>query len=130
MKTLVTGASGFVGSAVCRALCQEQHDVLAMVRSNSNTANLDDLPVSAVTADIRDAESVRKAVRGCDVVFHVAADYRLWVPDPDSMYAINVEGTRNVAQACIDAGIDRMVYTSSVATIRPFSDGKVADERQ
>ena len=128
MTSLVTGANGFVGSALCRALCARQQEVRAFVRQGSDTTNLADLPVTLVHGDLRDRESLHRAMDGCRFVYHVAADYRLWVPDPASMYAINVEGSRNVVLAATAVGVERVVYTSSVAVIKPDADGGVSDE--
>lgn len=128
MTVLVTGANGFVGAALCRALCEQGESVRAFVRQGADTSNLSDLPVEMAIGDLRDAVSLRRAVDSCQYVYHVAADYRLWVRDPDNMYAINVEGSRNVVLAAIDAGVQRIVYTSSVATIKPPADNGVADE--
>jgi len=128
MTTLVTGANGFVGAALCRALCAEQEDVRAFVRQGSDTTNLVDLPVTLTYGDLRDKNSLELAMDACRFVYHVAADYRLWVPEPTNMYAINVEGSRNVMMAAVAAGVERIVYTSSVAVIKPDADGGVADE--
>lgn len=128
MTTLVTGANGFVGAAVCRALCDQQEDVRAFVRSGADTTNLTDLPVDFAYGDLRDRESLERAMAGCRFVYHIAADYRLWVPDPESMYTINVDGTRNTVCAALAAGVERIVYTSSVAVIKPDANGGVSDE--
>ena len=128
MTALVTGANGFVGAALCRALCAQGESVKAFVRKNADTSNLTDLPVELAIGDLRDPESLRQAIAGCRFVYHVAADYRLWIPDPDNMYATNVEGSRNVVRAAMDAGVERIVYTSSVAAIKPPADKGVADE--
>ena len=128
MTALVTGASGFVGAAVCRALCARGQDVRVLVRAGSDLSNLRDLPVEIATGDVRDRDSLGPACAGCDAVYHVAADYRLWVRDPAAMYAVNVDGTRHVIDAAMAAGVDRIVYTSSVAAIAPRSDGRAADE--
>ena len=117
MRTLITGASGFIGSAVLRILVDEGHDVRALVRSNSNKLNLGDLDIELIEGDLLDIESLRNAVVDCENLFHIAADYRLWVPNPDSMYRINVEGTRNLICSAMQAGVKRIVYTSSVATL-------------
>jgi dihydroflavonol-4-reductase len=128
MTCLVTGANGFVGAAVVRALLRAGKPVRAMVRATSNCANLDGLPVELVRADMTDRASLRDAVRGCRYVCHVAADYRLWVPAPESMYRTNVEGSLAVLEAAADAGVERMVYTSSVAVLGLNADRIPADE--
>jgi len=128
MTSLVTGANGFVGAALCRALCEQQQDVRAFVRKGSDTTNLVDLPVQYAYGDLRDQASLASAMQGCRFLYHVAADYRLWVPDPANMYAINVDGSRNAVMAAVAAGVERIVYTSSVAVIKPDEDGGVSDE--
>jgi len=128
MKTFITGASGFVGSAVLRRLVEENHTVVALVRPSSDRSNLAGLPVEIVTGDLTDPDSFAAALVGCDYLFHVAADYRLWVPKPDEMYESNVTGTRNLMLAAAKAGVERIVYTSSVATLGLNSDGTPADE--
>jgi dihydroflavonol-4-reductase len=129
MKPLITGASGFVGSAVLRQLLACGHPVRALVRPNSDRRNLAGLDVELVTGDLREPASLDRAVEGCDTLFHVAADYRLWVPEPGDMYETNVEGTRNLLLAAARAGVERIVYTSSVATMGCLPDGPPADER-
>jgi dihydroflavonol-4-reductase len=128
MLAFLTGATGFVGSHVARALAENGADLRLLVRTNSNKKNLDDLKADLVTGDLRDPGSLEKGIAGCDVVFHVAADYRLWVRDPDEMFRANVEGTRAILEAARKANIRRVVYTSSVATMGFTSSGKPADE--
>jgi len=128
MKTFITGASGFVGSAVLRLLIEEGHTVVALVRPSSDRSNLAGLPAEIVTGDLTDPDSYAAALVGCDFLFHVAADYRLWVPKPDEMYETNVTGTRKLILAAVKAGVKRIVYTSSVATLGLNSDGAPADE--
>ena len=128
MTTLVTGANGFVGAALCRALCAQGDDVRAFVRQGADSSNLADLPVRLVYGDLRDQDSLKRALQGCRFLYHVAADYRLWVPDPQIMYAINVVGSRNAVMAAVAAGVERIVYTSSVAVVKPDADGGVSDE--
>jgi len=128
MTTLVTGAAGFVGSAVVRCLLDGGHHVRALVRSTSDLRNLADLPVEMMVGDLTDLDSVRRAVSGCESVFHVAADYRLWVPDPESMYRNNVQGTRNVMFEALRSDVRRVVYTSSVATLALSPNGNSCDE--
>lgn len=127
-RVLVTGATGFVGSAVVRNLLNAGYRVRALVRSSSRLDNLADLDVEMATGDLRDLSSLLKAMRDCRGAFHVAADYRLWAPDADAMYASNVQGSRNVLQAAQLAGVARVVYTSSVATLGLHADGTPADE--
>ena len=128
MLAFLTGATGFVGSHVARALAQQGADLRLLVRPHSNKKNLDDLKAEVVTGDLRDPASLEKSIAGCDVVFHVAADYRLWVRDPKEMYKANVEGTRAILQAARQNGVRRVVYTSSVATMGFTSNGQPADE--
>jgi dihydroflavonol-4-reductase len=128
MLAFVTGATGFVGSHVARALAERGADLRLLVRANSNPRNIQDLKADLVTGDLREPASLEKAIAGCDVVFHVAADYRLWVRDPDEMYRANVEGTRVILDAARKNSVSRVVYTSSVATMGFTSDGQLADE--
>lgn len=128
MKTLITGANGFVGSAVLRQLLDAGHNVRALVRPRSDRRNLAGLPVEIAEGDLRDSASLKQAVAGCDNLFHVAADYRLWIPEPQLMYDINVKGTQALITAAAEAGMQRIVYTSSVATLGLTADGRPADE--
>jgi dihydroflavonol-4-reductase len=112
--TLVTGASGFVGWHVARLLVDRGHKVKALVRPSSQLRELD---VEPVVGDLRDPDSLARAVSGCGLVFHVAADYRLWAPDPGELYRSNVDGTRNLLSAARSAGVERVVYTSTVGCI-------------
>ena len=128
MTTLVTGATGFIGAAVARVLLSKGHTVRVMQRQASPTDNLEGLDVERVIGDLGDAQSLVQAVDGCDGLFHVAADYRLWVPKPEEIYRINVEGTRTLMEAALAAGVKRIVYTSSVATLGLNDDGSPADE--
>jgi dihydroflavonol-4-reductase len=124
MKAMVTGATGFVGAAVARALLQANWQVRALIRKKSDQRNLQRLPLEIVTGDLADGASLERALAGCEALFHVAADYRLGVSDPTQLYRTNVEGTRNILQAARSAGATRVVYTSSVATIGLAGDGK------
>ena len=128
MLAFVTGATGFLGSHVARALAEQGADLRLLVRSNSNTKNIADLKADLITGDLRDPVSLEKGIAGCDVVFHVAADYRLWVRDPEEMYRANVEGTRAILAAARKNNVRRVVYTSSVATMGFSSNGQPADE--
>ncbi|MBZ5685215.1 MAG: NAD-dependent epimerase/dehydratase family protein [Acidobacteriia bacterium] len=128
MKAFVTGATGFLGSHVARVLADQGADLRLLVRPTSNLKNLEGLKAETVTGDLRDAASLEKAMSGCDTVFHVAADYRLWVRDPNEMYRSNVDGTRGLLEAARKNGVQRVVYTSSVATVGFTSDGCPADE--
>ncbi len=128
MTTLVTGATGFVGAAVARALLDAGHELRVLVRSTSDRKNLQGLNLDTAVGDLRDADSLRGALAGCSALFHVAADYRLWARDPEALYASNVDGSVNVIRAAADAGVQRIVYTSSVATLGLNSDGSPADE--
>ncbi len=128
MKTLVTGATGFVGSAVLRALLKAGHEVRALVRPTSDRRNLEGLAVEPVIGDLSSRGSLDRALAGCDALFHVAADYRLWAPHPQEIYAANVDGTRNIMGAALNAGLTRVVYTSSVATLGLSADGTPSDE--
>ena len=126
-KVFLTGASGFVGSAVARVLARRGYRPVALVRPTSDRRNLKDFPGSIAEGDIRDEASVRLAIAGARYVFHVAADYRLWAPDPEAIVRNNREGTRIVMEAALAAGVERVVYTSSVATLLPKED-RPADE--
>ena len=128
MKAFVTGATGFLGSHVARVLSEQGADLRLLVRSTSNLKNLEGLKAETSTGDLRDAASLEKAIFGCDTVFHVAADYRLWVRDPNEMYRSNVAGTRALLEAARNNGVGRVIYTSSVATVGFTSAGHPADE--
>ena len=128
MLAFVTGASGFLGSHVAKILCEQGARLRLLVRASSNLKNLQGLNADTVTGDLRDPASLEKALAGCDTVFHVAADYRLWVRDPHQMYRANVEGTRALLDAARKNAVQRIVYTSSVATIGFTSNGHTADE--
>ena len=125
---LLTGATGFVGSAVARALLAAGYRVRALVRASAVRTNLAGLDVETVEGDLRDARAIALAMIGMRYVVHAAADYRLWAPDPAAVMQTNVEGTRTVMDAALRAGIERVVYTSSVATLAPRADGQPADE--
>ncbi len=127
-RVLVTGANGFIGSALVRALVDEEYRVAVLVEPATDTASIDGLDLDRIRADIRDRDAVRRAVEGCRGVFHVAALYRFWAPDPQLFYSVNVEGTRNVLAAARDAGVEKVVYTSTVGTLGLHQDGAPADE--
>jgi dihydroflavonol-4-reductase len=128
VKTLITGATGFVGSAVLRQLIESGHSVRALVRPGSDHRNLTGLSIEICTGDLTDRPSLDRALAGCSALFHVAADYRLWVINPREIYEANVTGTRNIMLAAAHAGVTRIVYTSSVATLGLNPDGSPADE--
>ena len=128
MPSLVTGATGFIGANIVRALLDEGENVRVLVRAQSDTRNLDGLPVQMVIGDVRDVASLRVALRGCETLYHAAAHYSLWTPQRDEVYAINVDGTVHVLQAALDLGVQKVVYTSSVATIALPADGSPGDE--
>ncbi len=128
MKVLVTGASGFVGSAVVRRLVSDGVETRALVRRKSLQVNLEGLAVDVVEGDLADRASLDRAIKGCDGLYHLAADYRIWTPDPAAMFAVNVEGTKNVMWAAIRAGVERIVHTSSVATLGTLAGGVAANE--
>jgi dihydroflavonol-4-reductase len=128
MTVLVTGATGFLGSAVARLLLDNGEQVRVLVRPSSTGANIEGLPVEVAYGDLRDSASLLAACRDCTGLYHVAADYRLWVRDTNELYQSNVEGTRALMLAALAAGVKRVVYTSSVATLGYHRDGTPADE--
>lgn len=128
MRALVTGASGFVGAAVARALVNADWQVRVLVRPGSVRTNLRNLPLDVVVGDLTAPSSLGMALAECDALFHVAADYRLGAPDPGQLYRTNVEGTRNLLGAALRAGVKKIVYTSSVATMGLPADGSPGDE--
>jgi dihydroflavonol-4-reductase len=128
MKVFVTGATGFVGHHVARALADSGAKLRLLVRKTSNLANLEGIPGDAHVGDLTRPETYAPALAGCDAVVHVAADYRLWIRDPAAMYQANVEGTRDLLKLARDAGVKRFVYTSSVATMHFRRDGVVINE--
>jgi dihydroflavonol-4-reductase len=128
MKTFVTGATGFIGASIVRALLDEGRDVRALVRKGSDTSNLTGLDVELWQGDLRDGEGLKQGLFGCDVLYHAAADYRLWTRDPADMYRINVDGTEAILEAALFNGIRRVVYTSSVGTLGNPGDGTPGSE--
>ncbi len=127
-RVLVTGATGFVGSALVRAFLAAGYPVRALVRATSPRNNVAGLEMESVEGDILDAAAVARAMTGASYLAHAAADYRLWARDPEAIVRTNVEGTRAVMRAALSAGVERVVYTSSVATLALRADGRPADE--
>ena len=125
---LVTGADGFIGGHLVQILIDRGYSVRALVQPDSHSTILTGLPVETVLGDIRDEQAVTEAVSGCDLIFHLAADYRLWVPDPRPLYDVNVKGTVTVLNACVQNGVKRVVFTSSVAVLRLPDDGRPVNE--
>jgi dihydroflavonol-4-reductase len=117
MNVFLTGATGFVGSHVARAYAAQGANLRLLTRNSSNLSSLEGIAAETITGDLRNASALRRALEGCDAIVHVAADYRLWVPDPADMYKANVEGTRELLKLARDLGIPKVVYTSSVATM-------------
>jgi len=128
MEALITGANGFIGAALARTLIEAGHRVRAFVRPASDRRSLEGLAVDIVQGDVRDRGSLLSAVKGCGWVFHTAALYQLWTPDRATLYASNVEGTRNVLEAAWEAGVDRIVYTSTVGVFPPSRNGRPTTE--
>jgi dihydroflavonol-4-reductase len=128
MLAFVTGATGFLGSHVARVLAEQGADLRLLVRPTSNLKNLEGLKAETTAGDLRDGASLEKAMSGCDTVFHVAADYRLWVRNPEEMFRSNVDGTRAILEAARKNGVRRVVYTSSVATMGFTANGQPANE--
>ncbi|WP_109488339.1 hopanoid-associated sugar epimerase [Occallatibacter savannae] len=128
MKIFVTGATGFVGHHVAKALADGGADLRMLVRASSRLANLEGIRGDTVVGDLNKAESYAPALQGCDAVMHVAADYRLWIRDPETMYRANVDGTRDLLKLAREAHVRRVVYTSSVATMAFRTDGIVVNE--
>jgi len=125
---LVTGASGFVGSAVARTALARGFAVRVLVRATSTRKNVESLDAQVVVGDMRDEASMREALRGVRYLFHVAADYRLWAPDPHEIERANLQGAEATMRAALAEGVERIVYTSSVATLKVTSEGRIADE--
>ena len=128
MKTLITGSTGFLGSAVLREQLDDGREVKLMIRKDADTANIDGLDVEVTYGDLRDLESIRSALNGCDILYHVAAYYSLWDRDPQLIYEINVEGTRNILRAAKEKGLEKIVYTSTVGCIGLNEDQTPATE--
>ncbi len=128
MNALVTGATGFIGFHVARMLRDSGTGVRALVRSGTDASFLEDLGIEIAWGDLREPESLFAALRGCRQLYHVAADYRLWVPDPRTMYDINVQGTRNIMHAALMMNIEKVVYTSSTGVLAPSRNGRPSTE--
>ena len=129
MKAFLTGATGFIGSHVAAAYAAAGADLRLLTRSTSNLVSIEGIQADIVQGDLRQPEALRSALSGCDALVHVAADYRLWVPDPADMYKANVDGTRHLLQIAREVGIQRVVYTSSVATMGFTKTNTVVDEQ-
>jgi dihydroflavonol-4-reductase len=128
MKVLVTGATGFIGYHVARLLCEQGDEVRALVRKESEASVLEKLDIELAAGDLRDMDSLYHALRGCRRLYHLAADYRLWVPDPKTMYAVNVQGTRNILHAALMLSLEKVVYTSTVGVLGRTRNGVPASE--
>jgi dihydroflavonol-4-reductase len=128
MKIFLTGATGFIGYHVAKALAAEGADLRLLVRKSSNLSNLEGIAGETVVGDLAKPEELKGSLDACDAVVHVAADYRLWIPDPAAMYHVNVDGTRDLLRLAREAGVPRFVYTSSVATMHFRTDGIVVNE--
>lgn len=128
MKTLVTGATGFIGSSVVRKLLDRGRQVVAYVEPGAPLVNLDGLDVEVVEGDVNDRDTIGRALQGCNVMYHLAAIYRLWMPDNSLMYEVNVEGTKTVLFAAMKANLEKVVYTSSIAAVGRPDSGDLADE--
>jgi len=129
MRTLVTGGSGFVGSAIVRELVGRGEEVRVTIRQRSNTRNIDDLGVERTYVDIRDAEAVRRVLKGCQRLYHTAALYKIWIKDESELHQVNVEGTRIVLSEALRTGVEKVVFTSSIAALGISKDGKPSDEK-
>src|SRR5579862_223627 len=128
MRVFLTGSTGFVGSHVARAYAAKGADLRLLTRKTSNLSALEGISAETVVGDLRQPESLRTAIRGCDALVHIAADYRLWVRDPQEMYAANVDGTRELLRIAREEGVAKVVYTSSVATMGFKADGTIVNE--
>ncbi|HTB22565.1 MAG TPA: hopanoid-associated sugar epimerase [bacterium] len=128
MKIFLTGSTGFVGGHVARALADQGGDLRLLVRKASKLDSLQGIRAETHLGDLAEPESLRSGLAGCEALVHVAADYRLWIPDPEAMYRVNVDGTRALLRLAREAGVKRVVYTSSVATLRFHTDGRNSDE--
>ena len=130
MTTLVTGATGFLGSALARELLKEGRTLKLLVRKNSDTRNIDELDCEVAYGDLRDRDSLKSALAGCHTLYHTAAYYSLWSQDKKLIYDINVQGTRNILESALEMGVEKIVYTSTVGCIGLSEDGTPANENQ
>ena len=128
-KVFVTGATGFIGASLVRELLDQNCEIRALARPGSDRRNLDGLDIELFEGDLRDRDSLEKGLAGCDTLFHAAADYRLWTCNPEVMYAINVQGTRNILEAALTRGLSKVVYTSSVGTLGNPGNGTPGNEK-
>jgi dihydroflavonol-4-reductase len=128
VRIFITGATGFVGGHVARRYAAEGASLRLLTRQTSRLDSLSGIDAEMVTGDLREPEKLRSAITGCDALVHVAADYRLWVRDPEQMYAANVGGTRELLKLAREVGVPRVVYTSSVATMGFKADGTIVSE--
>jgi dihydroflavonol-4-reductase len=128
MKTFVTGATGFIGASIVRELLKDGREVRALVRKGSDTSNLQGLDLELWQGDLCDPAGLKQGLQGCSVLYHAAADYRLWTRQPADMYRVNVEGTAAILEAALEAGLSRVVYTSSVGTLGNPGDGTPGSE--
>lgn len=128
MKVLITGSSGFIGAAVTRAVVAKGDEVRVLIRPTSSPKNLEGLPVETIQGDLQDPVSLKRAITGCEGLYHVAAHYALWDQDPSIFYAINVEGTKNLFRAARESGVQRIVYTSTIGAIGLPDEGGLGNE--
>ena len=128
LTVFITGGSGFIGGHLIKRLCDCGYKVKALVRPKTCYYTLKGLPVEIIKGDLSSVPLIRESIKGCDLIFHAAADYRLWIQNPAEMYASNVDGTRHVLQAALDFGVKKVVYTSTVGTIALRDDNTPADE--
>jgi dihydroflavonol-4-reductase len=128
MKVLVTGATGFIGFHVAKLLKENGFQVCAFVREGSDTSDLKAIDIEMISGDVRDLSSLQRALKDCQQLYHLAADYRIWVNNPRTMYEINIQGTRNAMDAALQAKIEKVVYTSTVGALAACSNGRPSDE--
>jgi dihydroflavonol-4-reductase len=128
MTTLLTGATGFIGSAIARELLKEGRDLKLFIRKNTDTRNIDDLDCELIYGDLRDRSSLKTALIGCKTLYHTAAYYSLWTRDKKTIYDINVQGTRNILESALEADVEKVVYTSTVGCIGLAEDRNTANE--